>query len=319
MERLLSGLGNLLAALRKGHGASQGMEFTVEANPESVDEEFLHVCRDGGVNRISLGVQSFYEPSLRTVHRSGFQNSALTEEKLALVSRAFPNGFSLDLISGLPLQNREILLSDIKKALAFEPSHVSLYSLSLEDGRALPGMLGRDEADSLWLAGRDSLVEAGFPQYEVSNFAKQEKRSLHNIRYWRMENWLGLGPAASGTVIDDKTGTGRRYTIMADIDKWLAHEAVVQEEFLDAPVLMRESLLMGSRYIEGPDPALFEKRFGIGIGDAIPKTLDRWRGKGFLARDKIALNRNGLAFLNSFLVEAFGELERGQILNACPQ
>jgi oxygen-independent coproporphyrinogen-3 oxidase len=309
MERLLSGLGNLLAALRKEHGASQEMEFTVEANPESVDEEFLRVCRNGGVNRISLGVQSFYEPSLRAVHRSGFQNSALIKEKLSLVSRSFPNGFSLDLISGLPLQNREILLSDIRNALAFEPSHVSLYSLTLDEGMALPGMLGRDEADSLWLAGRDSLIESGFHQYEVSNFAKEGKKSLHNVRYWRMESWLGLGPAASGTVIDENTGTGLRYTIMADIDKWLTHEAATWEEFLDASVLMKESLIMGFRYIEGPDPVLFEKRFGIAIDNAIPKTLERWRENGCLAADKIALNRKGLVFLNSFLVEAFAELE----------
>jgi oxygen-independent coproporphyrinogen-3 oxidase len=125
MERLLSGMGIL-------HDASQSAEFTVEANPESIDEDFLRVCRNGGVSRISLGVQSFHEPSLRAVHRAGFESRSQIEAKLALVARYFPGTFSADLITGLPLQTKKILLSDIKRLLAFEPAHVSLYSLTLD-------------------------------------------------------------------------------------------------------------------------------------------------------------------------------------------
>jgi oxygen-independent coproporphyrinogen-3 oxidase len=319
MEKILCGLKDLLPAcksrassLSRERCLSKGLEeFTIEANPESMDEDFLLACRSGGVNRISLGVQSFYEPSRRAVHRVG--ELTRIEERLSLASRFFPGAFSVDLIAGLRLQSKAVLLEDIRRILAFEPAHISLYALTQEEGTPLGEKYqnkrgnASDEIDSIWLAGRDFLVDSGYEQYEISNFAKQGKRSLHNIRYWRMENWLGLGPAASGTLIDDSAGTGRRYTTAPDLEKWLAYEDVCHEEFLDRSVLMKESLLMGFRYIDGPDPRLFKLRFGIELARAIPKTLERWRKKSCLAEDKIALNSGGMLFLNSFLVEAFAE------------
>jgi oxygen-independent coproporphyrinogen-3 oxidase len=247
-----------------------------------------------------------------------------------LVSRYYPGAFSVDLIAGLPLQSKAVMLEDIRRLLAFEPGHISLYALTPEEGTPLEQkyraaqknhnrsevsdgihLTDSDEIDSVWLAGRGCLIDAGFDQYEVSNFAKQGKRGLHNIRYWRMENWLGLGPGASGTLIDDSAGTGRRYTTAPDLEKWLACETVTGEEFLDRSVLMKESLLMGFRYTDGPDPRLFKRRFGIELARAIPKTLERWRKKGCIAEDKIALNSEGMLFLNAFLVEAFGEIGSG--------
>jgi oxygen-independent coproporphyrinogen-3 oxidase len=331
MEKLLSGLKDILPKPPlqvSGESCDLSLEeFTVEANPESLDEDFLLVCRSGGVNRISLGVQSFFEPSRRAVHRVGELSAAQIEERLSLVSRYYPGAFSADLIAGLPLQSKAVMLEDIRRLLAFEPGHISLYSLTPEEGTPLEQkyregqknhiqskaqqeihLPGSDEIDSIWLAGRDSLVDSGYEQYEVSNFARQGKRSLHNIRYWRMENWLGLGPGASVTIIDDSAGTGSRYTTAPDLEKWLSRETVCREEFLDRSVLMKESLLMGFRYTDGPDPRLFKRRFGIELAQAIPKTLERWRKKGCLAEDKIALNSGGMLFLNSFLVEAFAEL-----------
>ena len=200
----------LLGALNAIPGFAP-QEFTIEANPESADEEFLSACREGGVNRLSLGIQSFFEPSRLSVNRQG--RAGMLEEKLALVLRFFPDGFSADLITGLPYQTEKIVLEDIRRLLAFKPAHVSLYSLSVESGTPLDQKLNSktvslpegDEADALWLAGRSALLEAGFDHYEVSNFALDGKRALHNIRYWLMESWLGAGPAASGTLINEKT------------------------------------------------------------------------------------------------------------------
>ncbi len=161
------------------------------------------------------------------------------------------------------------------------------------------------------------LEKAGLVQYEVSNFALPDKTCAHNTRYWRMENWLGIGPAASGTIINDASGNGRRFTYPADINAYLAatepriRSARIEE--LDKANLIRESLLMGFRCRAGPDPLIFKQRFGCNIEDCIPETIARWRGRGFFETGQdsgsLAPSREGLLFLNAFLRDAFGELE----------
>jgi oxygen-independent coproporphyrinogen-3 oxidase len=238
----------------------------------------------------------------------------LLPERLGLAAELFGENVSADLLTGLPRQTEKIVRDDIERLLAFRPGHVSLYSLTVEEGTVLarrpPSFLPPpDEADRLWIAGRDLLEAAGYGQYEVSNFSLPGKQCRHNIRYWRMENWMGLGPAASGTIIDDETGTGRRVTVPPDVDAWLAApDPVFTEEYLDPSTLMKESLLMGFRYIDGPGEAAFRRRFGPALEDLIPQTLEKWRRRGLLRRDRTALNPAGLLFLHPFLMDAFGEL-----------
>ncbi|MDR2478271.1 MAG: radical SAM family heme chaperone HemW [Treponema sp.] len=321
MGRLLEGLSALLSGLD-----GQPEEFTVEANPESADEDFLRACREGGVNRISLGIQSFHELSRRAVRRIG--EAALLDERLELVSRYFPGAFSADLMAGLPFQTEAVLLSDIDRLLAYKPAHVSLYSLTLERetvlahrarryGRTALSLPDTDRAGALWLSGREALEKAGYAQYEVSSFAPPEKRCIHNIRYWRMESWLAAGPSASGTIINDETGTGCRYTWPPGIDAFFAagrpSSGLVHVEQLDRSTLLKESLLMGFRYCGGPDAVLFRRRFGRDITGFIPQTIDRWRERGFFnapgADGGLAPSPQGLLFLDAFLRDAFAELE----------
>jgi len=281
------------------------VEFTVEANPESAAEDFLCACKEGGVNRLSLGVQTFHEPSRKAVTRIG--DAALLERRLALAKRFFPDSLSVDLITGLPYQNEKTVLNDIKRLLDFDPAHISLYSLTVESNTPLEQKLAAKEiilpendfSDSLWLSCRDALKEAGFWHYEISNFAKNGKVCRHNIRYWLMEGWLGAGPAASGTVINEEDGTAKRFTYPSDIDAYNASPFIKNTicEELDKSVLMRESLLMGFRYCEGPDKLLFKKRFGCSVEDCIPRTLEKWK------------NKDIMLFLNSFLSDAFNELD----------
>jgi len=275
-------------------------EFTIEANPESVTEEFLEICREGGVNRLSLGVQTFHEPSRIAVNRGRKLNN---NKNIILASKYFPESLSVDLIAGLPFQDEKVIAEDIKRILDFNPAHVSLYSLTVEDGTPLKEKIKTksvtlppgDLADSLWLTGKDALLKEGFEHYEISNFAKPGKRSLHNIRYWLMKNWIGVGPSASGTVINENTGTAVRYTYDNDV---FSAKSVCEE--LDKKTLLKESLLMGYRYVEGPDLQLFRQRFGRGVEDCIPQTMARW------------VNKDKMLFLNAFLTEAFEELE-GQL------
>ncbi|MHB9293967.1 putative Heme chaperone HemW [Hollandina sp. SP2] len=321
--RLLSGLGKLW-----NQGIQAPGEITVEANPESAGEAFLKTCRDTGVTRLSLGIQTFHEPSRSAVHRVG--DGASLQKRIRLVRDIFGTGFSGDIITGLPLQDERILLQDLEQLLAYEPGHVSLYALTLEPGTPLAsqamlqetGLPDPDRADALWIAGRDTLEQQGYGQYEVSNFSRPGMEALHNIRYWRMENWLGLGPGASATIIDDAAGRGRRFTVSPDVDAYISWskgipqgtgEGLLIEEDLDRLTLIKETLLMGFRYRKGPDAGLFRQRFGLDMETCIPHTLARWRNQGLLESEPLALTKEGLLFLDAFLEAAFREVEH----NAC--
>jgi oxygen-independent coproporphyrinogen-3 oxidase len=295
-------------------------EISVEANPESADRDFLSAALEGGCGRISLGVQSFHEASRRRVRRAG--DGRLLPERLKLASEIFPGAFSADIIAGLPFQNEKVLSEDLETLLAYRPAHVSLYALTLAAGtplagqsREAAGLPPEDEADRLWIRGRDLLEAAGYGQYEVSNFCLPGKESRHNIRYWRMENWLGLGPAASGTLIDDEEARGIRRTVVPDADLWLKGKTgdLETEEVLDTPTLIRETILMGFRYLQGPDPVLFRRRFGRDIDGVIGQTMARWRARGLMRTDRAALTREGLLFLDRFVVDAFEEEERERV------
>jgi oxygen-independent coproporphyrinogen-3 oxidase len=325
LDRLLGGIAALLrgrdAAGTRGAGGAK-REFTMEANPESADGALLRLSRERGVTRLSLGVQSFHGPSRRAVHRAG--DPALLPERLAAAAASFGEDLSLDLMTGLPHQDEQILLRDIETALSHKPGHLSLYARTMEKGTPLaeaalknPAVLPEgDEADRLWLLGRDALEAAGYAQYEVSNFSLPGRQSGHNTRYWRMESWLGLGPGGSGTIIDDETGVGLRRTFKPDLDLWLnrgaSRNAAYTDEPLDRRALMEESILMGFRRLEGPDPALFEARFRRPLQTLIPETLQRWESRGLLRNSPLALTREGLLFLNAFLREALSEMEREQ-------
>ena len=314
VTRLLSSVKTLLTNL-----GLRPDEFTLEANPESTDESLLRACVEGGVSRISLGVQSFHEASRRAVHRTG--GRVQIENAFALITRYYPDNFSADLLTGLPFQTEAVITEDIKTLLSFRPAHISLYSLILEPktplGKAVKQttvtMPSPDEADQFWITGRDLLENAGYCQYEVSNFSLPGKTCAHNIRYWRMENWLGAGPAASGTIINDETGAGKRLTYPADIESYISmprpriNHAIIEE--LDRTDLIKETLLMGFRYCEGPDKELFKQRFGREIEDTIPKTIALWNKRGFFQTGQgLKPSKQGMLFLNSFLRNAFEEL-----------
>ena len=303
------GIGALLGGLSKiiSRYSPPPVEITVEANPESADEAFMEAARKAGATRFSLGIQSFSAASRRAIGRAGEER--FLSGCLALAAAYFPGSFSVDLISGLPLQGRRDLLDDIAKVLDYSPAHVSLYALTVEAGTPLAEK-AQPEAEDLGLEGRDALERAGYAQYEVSNFCLKGKESLHNIRYWRMQSWLALGPSASATVIDDNdAGKSFRYTIPPDVDTWLAAQGnpVPIVEKLDKNTLIKESLLMGFRYLEGPDEDLFLRRFGRSIRELITGTMNS--RQGHLKNGKCALTKDGLLFLNSFLVEAFQELD----------
>ncbi|MDR2659688.1 MAG: radical SAM family heme chaperone HemW [Spirochaetaceae bacterium] len=327
MKDILDFLTPILRGRRRETDDKSGKvkEFTVEVNPESLSEDFLRVCVDGGVTRISCGVQTFNADARGAIGRCG--GVSRIGPALDLIREIFGGAFSADLISGLPFQDRAALFHDIETLLSYNPSHVSLYDLTLEENtplyrnNVLEKMPPREPAENLWILGRDLLESRGYPQYEVSNFAPENSRSKHNIVYWRMGCWFGAGPSASGTIILDgaaldgvpsgvSSGALRR-TVSADVQTYVSGgKPEVFTEALDRNTLIKESFIMGFRYIDGPDEALFKQRFGCAIEDIVPETLRKWRGGGKMRGGVRALNKDGLILLNRFLIDCFVELDK---------
>ena len=321
VNRLVRGIREIFVITGQGESKQpeHNAEITLEVNPESCDEFLLMTAKEAGVTRLSLGVQSFCDASRKAVNRRG--EGRLIPEKLELASKIFPGNFSADLISGLPFQTTKILMNDIENLLIHKPVHISLYTLTIEPGTPLAfkksanpaGFPSPDRADKLWITGKNILEKSGFHQYEVSNFCVAGKESIHNQRYWRMENWFGLGPAASGTLINDEAGTGQRFTNTADINTWLDRKPGISPagayEILDKKTLMMETILMGFRLAQGPDTELFRQRFKINMEDLLGHTLEKWRNLGLFRQDRTALTGEGLLLLDRFLIEAFAEMD----------
>jgi oxygen-independent coproporphyrinogen III oxidase len=296
-------------------------EFTVEANPEDITEDWLAACADSGISRLSIGIQSMDDAVLGAVGRRG--NGESNRRALERVSTQWKGRVSYDLIAALPGQNADMLAADIELLDAYNATHISLYSLTVEDGTPIAGMIGNgvfspgqpcalpdeDESADIWIAGRDLLEQKGFAQYEVSNFAKSGFESKHNMTYWNLDSWIGAGPGASGTIRTNDTAI--RQTGPTDIEQWLqTPEASCIEETLNREECIRESILMGMRMRSGIDKDRFRKRFGPDIAALIPRTTEKWRRNGFLVENetRYALTREGLLHLNAFLADCMREL-----------
>jgi len=183
-------------------------EFTVEANPETITPELAHCLAEGGVNRISIGAQSFNPVHLKTLER--WHDPDHVSRSIEIIRRAGIDNYNLDLIFAIPGQTMTDWLDDLDRAVNLKPTHLSCYTLTYEPGTALTARKNasefpppdEDHEADLFLATRTVLKEHGFDAYEISNFALRDNSNQyqcrHNLAYWRSENWLALGPAASG-------------------------------------------------------------------------------------------------------------------------
>lgn len=309
-------ISNLCATITDSAPLEPDAEWTIEANPEDLSAEWLSACADSGINRLSLGVQSMHDRELSSVGRRGSRKANL--EALELASKVWKGRLSLDFIAGLPGQSRKSLLESLDAAPAFGADHVSLYSLTLEEGTPLrrladtggiPELPEGDSADELWIAGRDFLGELGYAQYEVSNFSLNRCESRHNLVYWNSGEWLAAGPGASGTI--RRGSVALRTTGVSDIAQWLSDPVgTSQTEELNERECAEEYLMMGMRLLSGVDRKSFELRFGKDILEVAGKTCSRWQGRGLLevSPERIRLSAQGLLTLNVFLAECLEEM-----------
>ena len=300
----------LLRGLRRRFDFGNQVEVTLEANPEGLGEEYLQILRDAGVNRLSLGMQTGQDHLLRVMTRTH-----TSRDVLRAVNRARRAGFknlSLDLMIGIPSQDFVSWRASLNLALELKPEHLSLYGMTVEPGtpfarladRGLIGLPGGDhQADLLEYAGA-VLEEKGYSQYEIANWSQPGCASAHNLRYWRMQPYLGLGVGAHGF-------TGRvRTENTASLDQFLAGfgaEAAGGESFpqtpatvrsrpLDRETLIEETLIMGLRLVEeGVNLTAFREAFGVEPEDVYPREIKEMVKAGLLeySGEILRLTRRG--------------------------
>ena len=258
-------LREVLKTVAKRFDLAKDAEITVECNPDSVDKKVFQALRRAGVNRISLGVQSAHDCELNCLHRPHTFQQA--QRAVAAAREAKIKNISLDLIYGLPNQDMAGWRDTVEQVLELEPEHLSCYGLKVEPGTPLDDRVVRGEklpdddqqADLyLWTVGR--LARAGYPQYEISNFAKPGYESRHNLRYWLTRPYIGFGPGAHSDF------GGVRYAYTKDLEGYIRgvrDHAPMLSESDRIPPLDRDTewVMLGLRTTAGLDPKAFERRF----------------------------------------------------------
>ena len=305
MERLLAGLREFLAA------APDALEFTCECNPGTVDAAYLSLLRAGGVNRLSLGVQTFDDALLRRIgriHTAAQARAAVRQARAA----GFRN-LSLDLMYGLPGQTLAGLEMSVRQALALAPQHISIYGLQVEEGTAFAraqaagrlALPSDEESEAMYDYMTTALPAAGYARYEISNFARPGFESRHNLGYWQDVPYLGVG-AAAHSYLD-----GQRYENPRGIEEYLAAlresgRARREEEPLTRATSMEEFAFLALRTARGIDRARFAARFGCELASVYADAIARMRARGFLEEDAqgVRLTPLGMKYGN-WVFEAF--------------
>jgi oxygen-independent coproporphyrinogen-3 oxidase len=302
--------GKMLEALHRRINLSEVVEFTSEANPGTLTAEKLAVMKEGGVNRVSIGTQSFNDRALQLLGRIHDAKTAVAGYHM-LRDAGFDN-VNIDLIQSVPGMKPEDVLADARKVAELGPEHVSYYNLIYEpgtpltkardDGRVTPP--GDDEEADNYFAVKAALEGAGYDHYEISNFSKPEKPCLHNVLYWQGGEYFGCGPSAHSH------WRGTRYGNLPDLqvycDRLLKDQNPFEEvETLSAEDKARETLVMWLRMTEGFDASAFREVAGRSAEELCGDSIEFLIKEGLLQRhgDRLALTRDALFVSNAVFSE----------------
>ncbi len=288
---------------------AKGYEFSVEANPSDITPEMIGILADHGVNRISLGVQSFNPRKLDFLERDHRAEDIRTAFEM---SRDRMASVSLDLIFGVPGETLSEWQNDVEQLLALDVDHASTYGLTIERGTAFgsrhaKGELGNlsDELQrQLYICAMDLLGSRQFEHYEVSNFARQGHRCRHNEKYWLRESYFGAGPGAARFVGGVREVNHRSTTTY--LKRVLAGESPVAErEHLRGEEAARERLVFALRRLKGVDRRWFAEQSGYEIESLVVEPLSQLISLGFLEweDERLRLTREGLLLSDSVFAE----------------
>jgi putative oxygen-independent coproporphyrinogen III oxidase len=287
---------------------SPGCEITLEANPSSVEAARFADLAAAGVNRVSLGLQSFDNEELRFLGRAHGATEGLASLEVA---QSVFDSVNFDLIYALPGQSEAEWSLILDRAIALGTDHLSLYQLTIEPGTRFETLVREgqfqpsdaDQAAALYELTQSQMAAAGLPAYEISNHARPGQESRHNLTYWRYGDYAGIGPGAHGRRRGAATLRRRKPENWLDAVARNGH-GIESETALSSQESAREALIMGLRLAEGVDLRAIEERFGV--KDAInDNRLKKLCEEGLVAKanGRITLTRAGMLLLDAILVE----------------
>ena len=295
----------LLQNISKNFLPSKYCEFTVEANPKTLDKEKLKTLKKYGVNRLSIGVQSFNDGELEKLGRV---HTALDAEETILLAKKYFDNISIDLMCAIPNQTKESFCQNLEKAFSLGTQHISCYSLILEAGTPL---FDENEKGNLTLPDEDTEREIyeiavtemenhGYMQYEISNFSKVGYESKHNIKYWRCDEYIGIGLSAHSYV------DGVRFSNTDDFSSYIKGEFLSGEwEVLSKEDKMSEFMFLGLRMTEGVTKMAFCHKFNEDMEKVFEKPLSKFKKMGMIEEkgDRIRLSKQAISVSNQVMCE----------------
>lgn len=289
---------------------AKDIEYSMECNPGNLTEEKLEVMKKYGVNRISMGLQAKQDNLLKGLGR--IHNYKTFKENFLLAKKVGFNNINVDLMFGLPNQRLNEWEETLREIISLEPAHISAYSLIIEEGTAFYNLYENDklklpteeEERKMYHLAKKILEENGFNQYEISNYAKEGKECRHNLAYWNMDNWIGVGSAAASYI------NGKRIKNISSVEEYInsinekgeAVEEIINNSKNDN---MEEFMFMGLRKINGIDENEFKKRFSMNINDVYGEILNKYIDEGLLIREsgRIFLSEKGIEISNIIMAD----------------
>ncbi len=288
-----------LFGITKIFKCSSDMEFTFECNLNDICDDLLKLLKQYGVNRLSIGIQSFFQDNLKLLGREHTFEDA--KEKMTLMRKYDFDNINLDLIYALPNQTLKDLKKDLKLFLELNPEHISTYSLMIEPHTILnnkkqvpiPEELDRQMYDIIV----KTLTKNKYIHYEISNFSKLKKESVHNLTYWNNEEYYGFGCSASGYLEQI------RYTNTKNLTKYLKGKNESAKEILSKRDIMDNELMLGFRKIEGICIKEFEKKYGVKMEENYPIKPLLKNGDLKLKNGYLMISKDKLYVMNEILLK----------------
>ena len=276
-------------------------EVTIEANPEAINAELIEILLKGGINRISLGLQSCDDEILKQIGRR--HTFAQARQAVRQLQQAGLTNISCDLIYSLPRQTRAQWKKTLQDVLSLNIPHCSLYALTIEEhsefGRTGQRPLDEDTEASMYFEAVRVLTEAGYQHYEISNFAKPGYASRHNLHYWNYDDFYGVGLGASGKL------SSFRYDNTRNFQEYFKGHWIGETIELSRRDQMFERVMMNLRTARGLSLAGFEQKFGLPLSEVYPDAVQKGIRQGWLrmTEDRLAPTEAGMALLNTVLEE----------------
>ena len=298
-------IGRILGEIKESFNVSPDAEITLECNPMTVSDgdKYFKELRALGVNRLSLGVQSAVDGELKLIgRRHSFEEAKATF--LAARGAGFEN-ISVDLMLGIPSQTLDSLRASANQVINLAAEHISIYSLQLEEGTPLYRMRERysladdDAAADMYELVVKMMKDAGYRHYEISNFARGGRESKHNSKYWRLDEYLGLGLAAHSDF------GGKRLENTRDMERYLGGEWLEAESDISNSEREFEFLMLGLRTADGISKSEFLARFDVDFDEKYGEKMEKFKKMGYFCEkgDALALTESGFEVSNAILTE----------------